>query len=528
MNLGVHGSSALIDDVELTEDAAPDNPTAFRNAVVSRLRELQPGVLRYMDNGSNFGSSLDSLIAPSLARQRAGYSETSKDTGDAAIGLHDFLVLCEAVKSEPWFVVPVTFTHQEMRNLIEYLAGPASTPYGAKRAALGHSEPWTKTFPKIHLELGNETWNWGSFAGEAIQDPKAYATHVSETFAATRAANYFTPELFDLVMDGWFALPWWNEQELSIHSHADTIDIAPYTFTPFTNASSHEAIFGPMFAEPEAIASRPDSLVAQDAKLAAAAGVHLAVYEVNLGAYEGTVDQATLDATIPSLGAGLSVVDNMLLMLRDDGVSEQAVFALPEYVNGFKNTAHPDARELVQLWGTVIDMGGETDRVRPTFLAEELANSAIADKMLLTRVSGANPTWDQPDNGNAKVKLSGAHLIQSFAFTDNSRCSLVLFNLSRDSSLPVVLSGPLAPKDLNGAPIQMSRLTSAHISDSNETAQTVSITNSTISDAQPGKPLSLPPFSMTVLSWKTSGVHLNEKKDPATSSAEPGGHPEHP
>ena len=498
LTFNVHASSALLDDVEFTETAAANNPTAFRNAVVDRLRELHPGVLRYMDNGTNFGSSLDNLLTSPLGRRRSGYSETKKDPDDIPIGLHEFLVLCQAIHTEPWFTIPVGFSTQEMRDLIEYLSASATKPYGAKRAALGQSAPWTTVFPVIHLELGNETWNWNSFAGEGMPDAKAYASRVGDIFAAARATSGFEASKFDLIMDGWWAVPWWNEQELAVKHHADTIDIAPYTFNPFNDASSVEKIFGPMFAEPEYDDSRPTGLVAQDAKLAQTAGVKIAVYEVNLGVYQGKVDQAALDATIPSLGAGLSTADHMLLMLRDQGINNQAVFALPEYSNGFTNTANPSAGENVKLWGTVVDMGGQSNRVRPSFLAEELANEAIASKMLVTTVSGANPTWDQPDNGNAQIKLTGAHLIQSFAFTDGKRCSLVLFNLSRSSPLPVTFSGPMAP---HSGEIQFSRLTSAHINDTNEDEQKVSITRDTLPGFDPAKPYLLPPYSMTVLSW---------------------------
>ena len=500
LTFNVHASSALLDDVALNETAAADNPTAFRNAVVDRLRELHPGILRYMDNGTNYGSSLEDLIAPPFARRRAGYSETKKDADDISIGLHEFLVLCQAVHTEPWFVIPMGISSQETRDLIEYLSAPATKPYGAKRAALGQSAPWTSVFPVIHLELGNETWNWNSFAGEGVPDPKAYASRVGDIFAVARATPGFEPAKFDLIMDGWFAVPWWNEQELSIKSHADTIDIAPYTFTSFNDASSPEKIYGPMFAEPEMLDSRPAGVVAQDAKLAQAAGVKLAVYEVNLGTMEGKINQAELDATIPSLGAGLSTADHMLLMLRDQGIYNQAVFALPEYNNGFTNKANPSAQEMVKLWGTVVDMGGQSNRVRPSFLSEQLANEAIADKMLATTVSGANPTWDQAESGNGQAKLTGAHFLQSFAFTDGKRCSLVLFNLSRTSALPVTLSGAMAP---HNAEVQQSRLTSAHLNDTNEDAQKVSITRTKVPSFNPAQPYSLPPYSMTVLTWQT-------------------------
>jgi hypothetical protein len=489
----IEGGAILLDDVSLVEGANQDNPTVFRNAVVDRLRELRPGVLRYMDNGRNFGSTIDNLLAPAFARERAGFSATDSKQEDVPIGLQDFLVLCEAVHAEPWFTMPGGMSQAEMNDLVEYLAGPASTRYGAMRERNGHPAPWTSVFPEIHLELGNETWNAGS-VGENVLDPVAYATRAATIFAAARSAPYFDKTKFDLILDGWAAVTWWNEQELSVHTHADSIDIAPYTFNPFQDASSTEAVFGPMLAEPEMLDSRPSGVVAAQAKIAAKAGVKLAVYEVNLGTTQGNLSQAAVDSAVPSIGAGLSVAEHMLLMLRDDGIETQALFCLPEYVNGY---GEREAHETTPLWGAVIDMGGPTNRVRPVFLAEELANSAVEKTMLGTMQSGSNPTWNQPKSANGNVLLQGAHLIQSFAFTGDGRSSVVVFNLSRTESLPVTFSGPNAPHGR----VQMSRLTSAKITDSNETSATVATKKETIAAFDPAAPLSLPPFSMTLLSW---------------------------
>jgi alpha-L-arabinofuranosidase len=504
VTLEIRNSSALLDDFSLTEAAAPDNPTAFRNAVVNRLRQLHPGVLRYMDNGTNFGSTIDNLIAPPFARERSGFSEGDKLQLEIPIGLHEFLVLCKAINAEPWFVMPAGMTPAEAQHLVEYLAGPVTSGYGSKRAALGQQAPWTSVFPIIHLELGNETWNAGSFAGEGIADPKAYATRVSTIFAATKSSPLYNPAKFDLIMDGWYGVPWWNEQELSIKTYADTIDIAPYTFNPFNDASSTEAIFGPMFAEPEALDSRPTGLVAQNAKVAAKGGVKLSVYEVNLGSTLGKVNQQALDSAVPSVGAGISVADHMLLMLRDDGITNQALFSLPEYLNSFTDPDDPSHHFQVKLWGSVVDMGGQTNRVRPTFEAEELLNSAIEDKMLETSISGANPSWNQPESTNGKIKLDGAHYLQTFAFTNGMQCSLIVFNLSRDSKLPVAFGGSVVP---NGK-VKISQLTSPHIIDSNEFALTVATTHKTDANFDPTKSLDLPPYSMTVFEWDTSGLHF--------------------
>jgi hypothetical protein len=500
----VNSASILLDDASLVEDPNPDNPTAFRNAVVDRLRELRPGVLRYMDNGTSFGSTIDNLIAPPFARERSGYSEGDKLKEDIPIGLHEFLVLCQAVNAEPWFNLPVGMTPAEMHNLMQYFGGAAATPYGAKRVALGQTAPWTQVFPVIHLELGNETWNWGSFPGEGIPNPKAYGTRVSDIFKATKGDLGYNvaggSNKFDLIMDGWYANPWWSEQALTLKTYADSLDIAPYIFDSFSDATSPEVIFGPMFAEPEFRDSRPDGLVARSVQIAAKNNMKLAVYEVNLGALWGNATQPDLDETIPSVGAGLAVAEHMLLMLRDNGLENQALFCLPEYANSFGSPANP--KPFMQLWGTVIDMGGQTNRVRPTFLAEQLANSAIQPKMLEALQSGANPTWDQADtpNGeldNVKVNPKGVHYIQSFAFTDGAHSSLVLFNLSRTSALPVTFAGASAPH----GKVEVSRLTSAKITDINENAPMVAITPESLAALDPAAPYALPPFSMTVLSW---------------------------
>jgi alpha-L-arabinofuranosidase len=489
----------LLDDASLMEDASPDNPTAFRNAVVARLRELKPGVLRYMDNGNNFGSSIDNLLAVPYARERAGYNLTSADHEDVPIGLHDFLVLCQTLHTEPWFTMPAAMTQAEMTHLMEYLSAPATTPYGSRRAKMGQAAPWTTVFPMIHLELGNETWN-SIFFGEAFPDPISYATRTGVIFGTARSSPFYDKNKIDLIMDGFVAYAGWNEQELSVKTNADTIDIAPYTFNEFNDASSTEAIFGPMFAEPEAMDSRPKGLVAVQAALAAKAGVKLAVYEVNLSTVKGTANAEQVEATVPSLGAGLSVADHMLLMLRDNGIMNQALFALPEYSNGFTDTSHPEANRSMKLWGSVVDMGGETNRVRPTFAAEALANSGIEDKMLETVQSGGNPTWNQPESANGKIKLSGAHMIQSFAFTDGKESSVILFNLSRTDGLPVTFSGSNPPQ---GA-VQAELLTSANLTDTNESSEKVKTTTQAIKQFNPAHPYMLPPHSMTVLSWKSN------------------------
>ena len=503
------GASAYLDDVSLTEQAASDNPTAFRNSVVDALRQLKPGVLRYMDSGADFGSSIDNMLAVPYARQRTGYGEGSTEQDDVPMGLPEFLTLCQAVGAEPWYTVQAGISTTEMQNLIEYLGGGASTSYGSIRAAEGQSAPWTSVFPKIHLELGNEMWNLSSFEGEGMNNPVAYGNRVATIFGAARASASYNPGSFDLVMGSWEANPWTTQQEMANSSGYDSVDVAPYQYYTLSDVSSVEAVFGPMFAQPEQTDSGTNSVMAQQAQAVAAAGLspaNLEVYEVNLSTVFGTVPQSGLDPVVGSVGAGLAVADHMLLMMRDLGITTQSMYALPEYENGFSNTA-TGATEQVPLWGTVIDMGGETNLKRPQFLAEQLVNQAILPTMLQVGVSGANPTWNQPLSANDTyfpIQLPNAHYLQSFAFTDGTHYSMIVLNLSRSGSLPITFSGTNAP----AGSVLISQLTSKNITDNNEnlTGNTpvVSNTQSSTSNFNPATPYSLPPFSMTVFQWPNS------------------------
>ena len=491
-------SSALLDDVVLMAPSARDNHTAFRDEVVETLRELHPGVLRYMDNGTDFGSSLDNMLAVPFARMRAGWSTQQSVQEDVPIGLHEFLELAEAVGAEPWYTMPAGTSPSEAAHLVEYLAGNPGTPYGARRAALGQRTPWTQVFSRIHLELGNEQWNGGSFPGATMDEPVAFGARAQEVFAGARHAAGFDPARFDLVLGTWAAVPWWTLQELSASTNSDSVAIAPYLFNNFLDASSSEAIFGPMLAQPEQIDTRPGGFVYEQAK-AAAHGLHppqLAVYEVNLGTMNGSasIAQGDLDRTVPSLGAGLAVADHMLLMLRDLGITTQCLFALPEFQNPFRA---PGAKKTMPLWGSVVDMGGESSRRRPTFLAEQMVNQALLPIMLTTHVTGG-PTWNQALSSNDKVELAGAHLFQSFAFRDGNYLSLILLNLSRDQNLPVQFEGPLEPR----GKVEESRLTSGHITDSNEKEAIVSIQAQRLRSFDFSKSYVLPPFSLTVLKWQ--------------------------
>lgn len=501
----VSGAAILMDDVSLVQlGGNRANTTAFRDPVLQTLRVLNPGLIRYMASGTGMGDTVDNAIAPPFARKRTGYSAWSNVQEEVPYGLHEFLELCETLHADPWYVVPIASTTDEMKHLIEYLAGSADTPYGAKRAARGHAEPWTKSFTTIHLELGNEAWN-SVFKGAAMEYADVYGPRGAEIFRAARSTASFDASKFDLILGGQAAWSGRNQDILSNSSNYDTLAVAPYLQAEVNNDSSTEALFGPLYAEPQMTTLSANGAMRQNANVAqnAAKPARLAVYETNLHTTSGSISQANLDGFASSLGAGLAVAEHMLLMMRELGVRDQALFTLPQYFYKWEG-------KTVKLWGAVVDMG-VTDRKRPQFLSLQLANSAIFGDMVRTVHTGTLPVWNQAKiNG---VELAGAQSLLSFAFVQGDVHSVVLFNLSRTEVAAVTFSGDFAPVQ----PVVLRQLTAVSPRSTNEDEEQVRVALQGYRNFNPEVPMTLPPNSMTVLGWSSSKTSPSAGATPRTS-----------
>lgn len=488
----VAGSTVELDDVSLDQtNSSASNPTPWRDDVVNALKELNPGTIRMMASGAALGSDIPNQLQVPFARYREGFNTGNTSATGISYGIHEFLQLCAVVKADPWITIPTATTPQEMTDLIEYLTGTGGDSFSALRIARGQSQPWTTVFNKVHLELGNETWN-GDFKGEAMTYP-AYPLWANQVFGAARATSGFQASKFDLILSGWAAAPGYDGGMLPSSTQHDSFDIAPYLLYSANN-EAQSTMFGALFAEPEMYDS-PGGEVYQSMAVAAGASrpTGLSVYEANLGTMLGSITQSQLDLLSPSVGGGIAHADHMLQMMRL-GIQYQNAFALPQY------QYRRNDQSLVRLWGLVVDMG-TTNRRRPQFLTQQLANSVIGGSMLQTVQTGANPTWNQPKSSDGVV-FNGAHYLQSFAFWNGGTTSTIVFNLSQTSSLPVTFSGPNAPS----GNVVMTQITSAKITDNNEAANVVQPVSKTLSGFNPSTGLTLPPFSMTVLTTAGGGT----------------------
>jgi hypothetical protein len=483
VNFSVAGSSLLLDDVDLERtDGDPANQTAFRDEVVHTLKELNPGVLRLMSSANGLGSTVDNLLAPVGARQRSGYSIWSSNAEDITVGVPELLELCQAVGAEPWIVAPTAMSKEEARKLAEYLAGGPETAGGALRAASGRREPWTRAFPTIHIELGNETWN-GIFKGETMDEPAAYGRRANQVFTALRAGAGADAGRFDLVVGSQAVWAGRNIDLLAAAPLANTLTIAPYLMHSVTKWGNDDELYGPLLAQPEQMSRNG---IVQETQ-SSAGGRQLAVYEVNLHTTEGTATEAVLDRFTPSAAAGLAVAGHMLRMMRDHGVRDQMIFALSQF--RFKRGDGTPVR----LWGSVVEMGAN-GRMRPQFLAAALANRVMRGNMVRVEVTGQDPTHDQPE-GNDGVQLRGVHEIDAYGFQDGKNHGLIVFNFGLHEVRRITLEGSGLASNLR---VNLLRLTSSGPGASNEDTPQVKLKE----DRFGGGELSLAPCSMAVLEWQ--------------------------
>ncbi|GAA0588717.1 alpha-L-arabinofuranosidase C-terminal domain-containing protein [Rhizomicrobium electricum] len=160
-------------------------PGGLRADMVQALADLRPGFLRFPGGCIVEGSELDkryqwkNTIGPAEQRplliNRWNYEFLHRPAPDYfqsfGLGFYEYFLLCEDIGAAPMPIlncgmacqfnsgelVPLTDLDpfiQDALDLIAFANGPATSEWGAKRAAMGHPEPFNLTM----LGIGNEQW----------------------------------------------------------------------------------------------------------------------------------------------------------------------------------------------------------------------------------------------------------------------------------------------------------------------------------------------------------------------------------
>jgi alpha-N-arabinofuranosidase len=197
------GGTFWLDKVSLLPD---DHLRGWRKDVVETVRAMKPGCIRFG------GSSLiyyqwETGIGPRERRVPfVNHPWGNREEHD--VGLHEFLDFCELVGTEPLICVNSNSTTvAQVLDEIEYCNGPADTPHGRIRAAMGHPEP----FEVRYWQIGNE------------QEGAAYEQVLADYARAIRARH-----------PGLVLLASYPSSRILAEISADLDYICPHFYDPYT------------------------------------------------------------------------------------------------------------------------------------------------------------------------------------------------------------------------------------------------------------------------------------------------------
>jgi len=162
-----------------------DNVDGVRVDVFEKGKALRPAFVRWP--GGNVAQDYHWMWGIGPRDQRFTWTNPSwgSEPEPSDFGTDEFVRLCRNLAAEPSITINVEgrgATADEAAAWVEYANGPASSRYGAMRAANGHPEP----FGIKYWEIGNEIW--GSWV-RAHSDAETYARNYLRYADAVRRVD---------------------------------------------------------------------------------------------------------------------------------------------------------------------------------------------------------------------------------------------------------------------------------------------------------------------------------------------------
>lgn len=439
-----------IDRVSITENDGPANQ-GFYPEIIDTLKRFQPSTLRIwaLQQNRGFGIRLDDVLGP-RDESNVTFRELNGAQSTIHVGLHQELELCVKTGANPWIITSTMFSPEENRNLIEYLAGPADSPYGKKRAAWGQVKPWTEVFGNIDIEPGNEVWN-RMFAPQHFSGrPDIYGAYAEQIFQTMKSSPYYQADKFKFIVNGWSAntgMKGFGARALINAPSADAFDIAYYT-------GGWDAV-GVMKADNETESwmniltySRrilmPRSLLAKET--ADAIGKQrgrpaaVMVYEAGPGYTLPAPGKFNLaeQREGKSMAQAINSLDIFMTNLRA-GFGDQSFFM---FRNGHYWSSHN------RTWGEHI--AWKALGMRNSLLKGDLITAAASEMVTIDLPESEADVLSQANSADKKVKkfpaVPGMPLIDCYAFRDGNRYATMLISRRLDGPTPVTLNLPYDPK----------------------------------------------------------------------------------
>jgi len=498
VKLRVHAEvgAILIDDIEF-EGLGYKNPTPWVDEAVEALKFADLGVLRRI---GMFRPGLDILLQPVL--DQPAYTKfvpadpTKKRMSVQRITPADYFPLCAYLKVDAWFCLPQVTSMDDMDMFMEYIGAPADVGYGKVRAAEGHPKPWLETIPRIQVEFGNEVWNFGGY------DRQDYWNSL---IARAKKSKYYKPNMVFHTAGMHYSFGR-NKPTFDNTPTADRFSIAPYIVHRYPkvmwdlspedraryviNYGLRQNIFG------ENANKQYD--------YGRSKGIEHSVYEVNhhiiaiegdgKGEFAATKDPKKaklINEYVVSKIAGINVINNMLMMLKQAGIRDQCFFT-------FSGQFYQ-----IKLWGGVLQCSTKKPVYRPHWLALATANKGIFGDLIVTSHSGSKPQFTAPDIGKKRKGTTGPPVndcLWSYSFKDGNKRSVIVANLDVTKSLPVKINFTGTPK---GKVVSWQVVGGTHLSNNEPEINEpqVFLKESEIKDFKSGYCLTLPAASIITIVW---------------------------
>jgi hypothetical protein len=411
------GSGAVyLDDWSIRRQSATDQ-SVYRPYVEEMLRDdLRIGSIRHFLPQT--GGALETLFAPRDAQKHT--DDRRWTSGSINFTVPETLQIAKTVgASSVWLVIPLVISTEEAQGLIEFLAGPTNTTYGAMRAYRGHPAPWTDELT-VYFEIGNEVWDSNN---EAV-----FADMCTRVFGAMRNAPYFDHQRMRCILGGQAGNTWRSGIAIPRGNYYDVYGIAPYTFGAYSDTGTDDT-FGPLMGFTDwqyagTIGAQLNQITANGR------GKRLGIYEINMHTTGGAATQAVRNAVLLSSGAAVAGMDTLLQHLYRARMPIINVFSMRQYWYAFTTF----------LWGIYRDFE-MTNYKRPYGHATMFVNRAIGDGALLETEQQDAAVWFQEQ----KNGVDGAFaFVKLYAVVEGNACRVVALNRDWRSNRLVNISLPFS------------------------------------------------------------------------------------
>ncbi|HEY3412556.1 MAG TPA: alpha-L-arabinofuranosidase C-terminal domain-containing protein [Armatimonadota bacterium] len=169
--------TVLLDNVSLfPKDTFKQRANGMRPDLAGKLADLKPSFMRFpggcwVEGDTMATSQRWKQTIGDVADRRTQYNLWQYQSGNG-LGFHEYLQLCEDLGASALFVINVGMSHhgvvpmeqmgeyvQDALDAIEYANGPATSTWGARRAAAGHPAPFNLKYMEIGNENGGPSYN---------------------------------------------------------------------------------------------------------------------------------------------------------------------------------------------------------------------------------------------------------------------------------------------------------------------------------------------------------------------------------